>query len=148
MRENMIEEEKNQFAVLIDADNISPKYAPIIFQELEAYGFPSCRRIYGNWSKANGWNEELLLEYSIIPVQQFSYTSGKNATDMAMVIDAMDLLYGKKVDGFCIVTSDSDFTRLAMMVITHSLMKMVLHLPFLANWIRFTMQKPAINICR
>ena len=73
----MIEEEKNQFAVLIDADNISPKYAPIIFQELEAYGFPSCRRIYGNWSKANGWNEELLLEYSIIPVQQFSYTSGK-----------------------------------------------------------------------
>ena len=109
----MIEEEKNQFAVLIDADNISPKYAPIIFQELEAYGFPSCRRIYGNWSKANGWNEELLLEYSIIPVQQFSYTSGKNATDMAMVIDAMDLLYGKKVDGFCIVTSDSDFTRLA-----------------------------------
>ena len=71
MRENMIEEEKNQFAVLIDADNISPKYAPIIFQELEAYGFPSCRRIYGNWSKANGWNEELLLEYSIIPVQQF-----------------------------------------------------------------------------
>ena len=109
-----IEEEKNQFAVLIDADNISPKYAPIIFQELEAYGFPSCRRIYGNWSKANGWNEELLLEYSIIPVQQFSYTSGKNATDMAMVIDAMDLLYGKKVDGFCIVTSDSDFTRLAM----------------------------------
>ena len=114
MRENMIEEEKNQFAVLIDADNISPKYAPIIFQELEAYGFPSCRRIYGNWSKANGWNEELLLEYSIIPVQQFSYTSGKNASDMAMVIDAMDLLYGKKVDGFCIVTSDSDFTRLAM----------------------------------
>ena len=61
MRENMIEEEKNQFAVLIDADNISPKYAPIIFQELEAYGFPSCRRIYGNWSKANGWNEELLF---------------------------------------------------------------------------------------
>ena len=102
----------SETAVLIDADNISPKYAPIIFQELEAYGFPSCRRIYGNWSKANGWNEELLLEYSIIPVQQFSYTSGKNATDMAMVIDAMDLLYGKKVDGFCIVTSDSDFTRL------------------------------------
>ena len=75
----MIEEEKNQFAVLIDADNISPKYAPIIFQELEAYGFPSCRRIYGNWSKANGWNEELLLEYSIIPVQQFSYTSGSDS---------------------------------------------------------------------
>ena len=61
MRENMVEEEKNQFAVLIDADNISPKYAPIIFQELEAYGFPSCRRIYGNWSKANGWNESIPL---------------------------------------------------------------------------------------
>ena len=109
-----MEEEKRQFAVLIDADNISPKYAPIIFDELDAYGFASCRRIYGNWSKSNGWKEELLLEYSIIPVQQFSYTSGKNATDMAMVIDAMDLLYGNKVDGFCLVTSDSDFTRLAM----------------------------------
>lgn len=72
-----MEEEKRQFAVLIDADNISPKYAPIIFDELDAYGFASCRRIYGNWSKSNGWKEELLLEYSIIPVQQFSYTSGK-----------------------------------------------------------------------
>ena len=107
-------EEKLQFAVLIDAENVSAKYAAVIFDELEKYGYASCRRIYGNWSKANGWSEELLLEYSIIPVQQFSYTSGKNATDMAMVIDAMDLLYGKKVDGFCIVTSDSDFTRLAM----------------------------------
>ena len=109
-----MEEEKRQFAVLIDADNISPKYAPIIFDEMDAYGFASCRRIYGNWSRSNGWNEEILLEYSIIPVQQFSYTSGKNATDMAMVIDAMDILYGDKVDGFCLVTSDSDFTRLAM----------------------------------
>lgn len=109
-----MEEEKKQFAVLIDADNISPKYASIIFNELDAYGFASCRRIYGNWSRANGWTQDILLEYSIIPVQQFSYTSGKNATDMAMVIDAMDLLYGNKVDGFCLVTSDSDFTRLAM----------------------------------
>ena len=91
MRENMVEEEKNQFAVLIDADNISPKYAPIIFQELEAYGFPSCRRIYGNWSKANGWNEELLLEYSIIPVQQiwqwllmqWTYYMGRKWMDFA-----------------------------------------------------------------
>lgn len=109
-----MEEEKKQFAVLIDADNISSKYASIIFNELEAYGFASCRRIYGNWSKSNGWKEETLLENSIIPIQQFSYTFGKNSTDMAMVIDAMDLLYSKKVDGFCLVTSDSDFTRLAM----------------------------------
>ncbi len=109
-----MEEEKRQFAVLIDADNISSKYAASIFNELDAYGFASCRRIYGNWSKSNGWSEEILLENSIIPIQQFSYTSGKNSTDVAMVIDAMDLLYSRKVDGFCLVTSDSDFTRLAM----------------------------------
>lgn len=107
-------EEKIQFAVLIDAENISSKYAQIIFDELEKYGFASCRRIYGNWSKENGWKEGTLLEHSITPIQQFSYTSGKNSTDMAMVIDAMDLLYQNKVDGFCLVTSDSDFTRLAM----------------------------------
>lgn len=107
-------EEKMQFALLIDAENVSAKYASIIFDELEKYGFASCRRIYGNWSKGMGWKEELLLEYSIIPIQQFSYTSGKNSTDMAMVIDAMDLLYQNKVDGFCLVTSDSDFTRLAV----------------------------------
>lgn len=107
-------EEKTQFAVLIDAENVSAKYASIIFDELEKYGFASCRRIYGNWSKGSGWKEEILLEYSIIPIQQFSYTAGKNSTDMAMVIDAMDLLYQNKVEGFCLVTSDSDFTRLAM----------------------------------
>lgn len=107
-------EEKTQFAVLIDAENVSAKYASIIFEELEKYGFASCRRIYGNWSKGSGWKEQILLEYSIIPIQQFSYTAGKNSTDMAMVIDAMDLLYQNKVDGFCLVTSDSDFTRLAM----------------------------------
>ncbi len=107
-------QDKLEFALLIDSDNISSKYASIIFDELEKYGFASCRRIYGNWSKGNGWSEGLLLEHSIIPIQQFSYTAGKNATDMAMVIDAMDLLYKDKVDGFCLVTSDSDFTRLAM----------------------------------
>lgn len=107
-------EEKMQFAMLIDADNISSKYASTIFDELDKYGFASCRRIYGNWSKGNGWSEDILLEYSIIPIQQFSYTSGKNSTDMAMVIDAMDILFKDKVDGFCLVTSDSDFTRLAM----------------------------------
>lgn len=107
-------EEKMQFAVLIDAENISARYAPIIFDELEKYGYASCRRIYGNWSKESGWKESVLLEHSIIPIQQFSYTTGKNSTDMAMVIDAMDLLYQNKVNGFCLVTSDSDFTRLAM----------------------------------
>ena len=106
--------ERMQFAVLIDADNISSKYATTIFEELEKYGLTSYRRIYGNWSKGNGWGEGVLLEHSIMPVQQFSYTTGKNATDMAMVIDAMDILYKNKVQGFCLVTSDSDFTRLAM----------------------------------
>lgn len=109
-----IASQRMQFAVLIDADNISSKYAATIFEELEKYGLSTYRRIYGNWSKGNGWSEGMLLEYSIMPVQQFSYTTGKNATDMAMVIDAMDILYKNKVQGFCLVTSDSDFTRLAM----------------------------------
>ena len=108
-------EDKKQFAVMIDSDNISAKYAASIFNEIENYGYASFRRIYGNWSgKSNGWKEQVLLENSITPVQQFSYTTGKNSTDMAMVIDAMDILYSGKVDGFCLVTSDSDFTRLAM----------------------------------
>lgn len=106
--------EKMQLAVLIDADNISSKYAATIFEELENYGLSTYRRIYGNWSRGNGWTEGILLEHSIMPVQQFSYTTGKNATDMAMVIDAMDILFKNKVQGFCLVTSDSDFTRLAM----------------------------------
>lgn len=109
-----ITETKMQIAVLIDSDNVSSKYAPVIFNELETYGFASYRRIYGNWSKNNGWNEEVLLENSITPIQQFNYTTGKNSTDMTMVIDAMDILYSGNVDGFCLVTSDSDFTRLAM----------------------------------
>lgn len=107
-------EEKMQFAVLIDAENVSSRYVQVIFDELNKYGFASCRRIYGNWSRENGWKENTLLEYSITPIQQFSYTYGKNSTDMAMVIDAMDLLYQNKVDGFCLVTSDCDFTRLAV----------------------------------
>lgn len=108
-----ITQTKLQIAVLIDSDNVSSKYAPIIFNEIETYGFASYRRIYGNWSKNNGWDEEVLLENSITPIQQFNYTTGKNATDMTMVIDAMDILYSGNVDGFCLVTSDSDFTRLA-----------------------------------
>ena len=108
-------EDKKQFAVLIDSDNVSSKFAASIFNEIENYGYASYRRIYGNWSsRSNGWKEQILLENSITPVQQFAYTTGKNATDMAMVIDAMDILYSGKVDGFCLVTSDSDFTRLAM----------------------------------
>ena len=116
MEENIenLTSERMQFAVLIDADNISSKYAATIFEELDKFGLSTYRRIYGNWSRANGWNEGMLLEYSIMPVQQFSYTTGKNATDMAMVIDAMDILFKNKVQGFCLVTSDSDFTRLAM----------------------------------
>ena len=111
---NREEEEKKHFAVLIDADNISEKYAGSIFNEIADYGFASYRRIYGNWAKGNGWKEDTLLENAISPIQQFNYTIGKNATDMAMVIDAMDILYSGKVDGFCLVTSDSDFTKLAM----------------------------------
>ena len=116
MEENIekLSGERMQYAVLIDADNISSKYAATIFEELEKYGLSTYRRIYGNWSRGNGWSEGMLLEYSIMPVQQFSYTTGKNATDMAMVIDAMDILFKNKVQGFCLVTSDSDFTRLAM----------------------------------
>lgn len=109
-----ITQKKLQIAVLIDSDNVSSKYAPIIFNEIETYGFASYRRIYGNWSKHNGWDENILLENSITPIQQFNYTTGKNSTDMTMVIDAMDILYSGNVDGFCLVTSDSDFTRLAM----------------------------------
>ncbi|MCM1334793.1 MAG: NYN domain-containing protein [Bacteroides sp.] len=107
-------EEMKNYALMIDADNVSAKYVKIIFDELSSYGTVSIRRIYGNWAKNYDWNESVLLEYSIQPIHQFDYTKGKNATDMLMVIDAMDLLYSGNVDGFCIVTSDSDFTKLAM----------------------------------
>lgn len=105
---------ENNIALLIDVDNVSAKYVKSIFDELNAFGTVSIRRIYGNWKRTYGWNEDMLLEYSIQPIQQFDYTKGKNATDMAMVIDAMDILYTQKIDVFCIVTSDSDFTKLAM----------------------------------
>ncbi len=107
-------EPKMQIAVLIDSENVSSRYASIIFNEIETYGFATYRRLYGNWSKNNGWNENILLDNSITPIQQFDYTSGKNSSDMTMVIDAMDILYSGNVNGFCLVTSDSDFTRLAM----------------------------------
>ena len=101
-----------KLAVLIDADNISPKYVKVILDEAASFGVAACKRIYGDWSDARlkSW-KDVLLNNSIIPIQQYSYTTGKNATDSAMIIDAMDLLYAGNVDGFCIVSSDSDFTR-------------------------------------
>ena len=110
----MLFEEKTDFAVLIDSENISSQYAKLIFDEMGKYGATPYRRIYGDWAKRSSWNESILLEYSIAPIQQFNYTKGKNAIDIAMVIDAMDLLYRKNVEGFCIISSDSDFTKLAM----------------------------------
>lgn len=106
--------EDKRFAVLIDADNVSPKYIKAILDELSNDGIITYKRIYGDWTKSEmaPW-KAVLLSYSITPIQQYSYTTGKNATDSAMIIDAMDILYGGNVDGFCIVSSDSDFTRLA-----------------------------------
>jgi uncharacterized LabA/DUF88 family protein len=103
-----------KLAVLIDADNISPKYVKVILDEAASFGVAACKRIYGDWSdpRLKSW-KDVLLNNSIIPVQQYSYTTGKNATDSAMIIDAMDLLYSGNLGGFCIVSSDSDFTRLA-----------------------------------
>lgn len=105
---------EDRFALLIDADNVSAKYIKPILDELSKYGNVTYKRIYGDWTKSNSasWKEEL-LQNSITPIQQFSYTQGKNSTDSAMIIDAMDILYSGNVDGYCIVSSDSDFTRLA-----------------------------------
>lgn len=104
----------NRFAVLIDADNVSVKYIKIILDEISKDGIATYKRIYGDWTNPSliSW-KSTLLDNSIIPVQQYSYTTGKNSTDSAMIIDAMDILYSGKVDGFCLVSSDSDFTRLA-----------------------------------
>lgn len=106
--------ENKRFALLIDADNISAKYIGDILEELSTYGITTYKRIYGDWTstQATKWKGEL-LENSVIPVQQFSNTVGKNATDSTLIIDAMDILYTGNVEGFCIVSSDSDFTRLA-----------------------------------
>ncbi|HOX92689.1 MAG TPA: NYN domain-containing protein [Spirochaetales bacterium] len=103
-----------KLAVLIDADNTQPSIAEGLLDEVAKYGIASVKRIYGDWTSTNlkKWKERL-LEYAIQPIQQFSYTTGKNATDSALIIDAMDLLYTEKLDGFCVVSSDSDFTRLA-----------------------------------
>ncbi len=103
-----------KMAVLIDADNVSPKYIECILDEVAKIGTATFKRIYGDWTGGGkeGW-KKILLENSINPIQQYSYTYGKNATDSAMIIDAMDILYGGGVNGFCIVSSDSDFTKLA-----------------------------------
>ena len=103
-----------RLAVLIDADNIPHRLITGILEEIAKYGVPTFKRIYADWTKPHvaGW-KTVLLDHAITPVQQYSYTVGKNSTDSAMIIDAMDILYTGRMDGFCIVSSDSDFTRLA-----------------------------------
>lgn len=103
-----------KIAVLIDADNVPAGQVKEMMEEIAKYGNPTIKRIYGDWTKPQlGKWKNVLLENAINPMQQYSYTSGKNATDSAMIIDAMDILYSEKVNGFCIVSSDSDFTKLA-----------------------------------
>jgi uncharacterized LabA/DUF88 family protein len=106
-----------KLAVLIDADNAQPAVVEGLLAEIAQYGTATVKRAYGDWTgpQLKGW-KEALLKYAIQPIQQFRYTTGKNATDSALIIDAMDLLYGAKLGGFCIVSSDSDFTRLAARV--------------------------------
>ncbi len=103
-----------KLAVLIDGDNIPSRYIKEMMQEITKYGTPTVKRIYGDWTKPHlsKW-KAILLENAITPIQQYGYTTGKNATDSAMIIDAMDILYSEKVNGFCLVSSDSDFTKLA-----------------------------------
>lgn len=110
----MNNESEKKIAVLIDAENISEKYIKYLLDELASYGTPTYKRIYGDWTKPEliKWKASL-LDYSIQPIQQYNYTTGKSASDSAMIIDAMDILYSGKVDGFCLVSSDSDFTKLA-----------------------------------
>ncbi len=108
------QEKRARLAVLIDADNVQARRISNILDEISKYGVASVKRIYADWTQthANSW-KELLLDHSLQPIQQFAYTCGKNSTDSAMIIDAMDLLYTRNFDGFCLITSDSDFTRLA-----------------------------------
>jgi uncharacterized LabA/DUF88 family protein len=108
------ENRTRRFAVLIDADNTSPKIVAGLFEEIAKFGEASSRRIYGDFSspRSKGW-ADVLQKYAIDPYQQFAYTTGKNASDIALVIDAMDLLHSGRFEGFCLVSSDSDFTRLA-----------------------------------
>lgn len=111
---NINKQLQNMLAVLIDADNAQPSITEGLLSEIAKFGLASVKRIYGDWTtpSLSSW-KSVLLEHSIQPIQQFRYTTGKNATDSAMIIDAMDLLYKRRFDGFCLVSSDSDFTRLA-----------------------------------
>ncbi|SUO95613.1 NYN domain-containing protein [Suttonella ornithocola] len=103
-----------KLVILIDADNTPAKQATTILEEIASYGNANVKRIYGDWSGTpQGWTKEIILKNGLTPVQQFAYTKGKDATDMQLIIDAMDMLYSKAFDGFCIVSSDSDFTPLA-----------------------------------
>ncbi len=113
----MKEKDELKLAVLIDADNIPYSNIKGMLDEIAKFGKPTIKRIYGDWTKptVSGWKSSL-LKHAITPVQQYNYTTGKNATDSAMIIDAMDILHSHKVDGFCLVSSDSDFTRLATRV--------------------------------
>ncbi len=114
----MIEDPTNRrLAMLIDADNASPSIIGGLLSEIAKYGVSTVKRIYGDWTtpELRGW-KNVLLTHSITPIQQFRYTTGKNATDSALIIDAMDILYGGNVEGFCLVSSDSDFTRLALRI--------------------------------
>jgi len=105
--------DQKKIALLIDAENISPQYIELIFNEIREYGFATYKRIYGQMESLNYWKIEV-FKYAMTPIVQFNYTSGKNASDSALIIDAMDILYTGNVDGFCLVTSDSDFTKLAI----------------------------------
>src|SRR3982750_2880196 len=110
----MDDKKEIRLAVLIDADNVPYSNVKKMLEEIAKYGTPTFKRIYADWTKptVSGW-KTVLLENAITPIQQYSYTTGKNSSDSAMIIDAMDILYSGRVDGFCIVSSDSDFTRLA-----------------------------------
>ncbi|MDD2427859.1 MAG: NYN domain-containing protein, partial [Eubacteriales bacterium] len=132
-----------RLAVLIDADNVPPHNVQAMMEEIARYGTPTIKRIYGDWTRPSltQWKSHL-LDYAISPIQQFSYTSGKNSTDSALIIDAMDILYAGNVDGFCLVSSDSDFTRLATRLreagkIVYGMGEMKTPNPFIAACDRF-----------
>ncbi|WP_106803765.1 NYN domain-containing protein [Pseudomonas sp. S5D5] len=114
MATQLVNHSQKHLAVLIDADNAPAAIVEGLFEEIAKYGTASVKRIYGDWTvpQLGSW-KKVLLDYSIQPIQQFAYTKGKNATDSSLIIDAMDLLYTRRFDGFCLVSSDSDFTRLA-----------------------------------
>ena len=110
-----METNERRIAVLIDAENVPYAHIGKVLREVTRYGVPTIKRIYGDWTKqsSSGWKKSL-LEYAITPIQQYAYTTGKNSSDSAMIIDAMDILYEGNVESFCIVSSDSDFTRLVV----------------------------------